>query len=371
MSFHIRESVIREMTRLAEKYGAINLSQGMPSHDPPPGLFSYLEEAVKRGLNQYSFTWGLKELREELSRFVEKTRGVYFDPQDEVVITCGAAEGIIASLLALIEPEDKVGVIEPFYENYIPGILFARGKPYVIKLDSAFRIKLEKDIPSLKVFILNTPHNPTGRIWDDEELKELLELLNKMGSYLISDETYEFITYEKTHLSPLRKGFPDDKLIIVSSFSKFFSITGWRVGYILARRPIIEKIRSVHDYLTICAPTPFQYAISKALKNLPSTYFDYVRNTYRESRDILYNGLSELGFRVVKPEGAYYMMADFSRLSGEDSFNFARRLVEKAGVAVVPGQSFYLGGGETTVRFSFSLDKKSLLEAIERIKNFV
>lgn len=373
----VQESVIREMTRLADRHNAINLSQGLPDFNPPEFLVQAAVSAVKEGFNQYSYTWGRKGLREAVARFYERRAGISFDPETEVVITCGASEAIVASILAVVEPEDEVIVIEPFYENYVPAVRMAGGRPVFVSLEpdgDRWILDIEKlrsaFSPRTKALILNTPHNPTGKCFSPEELSAIAELLSEHNAVLITDETYEFITYEKEHVLPISIDGLLERTITVSTFSKTFAATGWRVGYALAREKLLSGVRRMHDYLTICAPTPFQRAFEQVLDSIDHAYFKSVADAYRAKRDVIVDGLKKLGFRVVPPEGAYYVLADFSEIFDGDDWEFARFMVRDGGVAGVPGSSFYHDPrhGAHQIRFSFAPSLETIVKAIERME---
>ena len=366
----VQESVIRRMTRLAEENGAINLAQGIPDLEPPEKLKQYAKEGIDGGLNQYSYTFGRRELRETIAEYLKKTRGVDFDPETEITITCGASEGIAVSIMSVVSKEDKVVILEPFYENYLPVTLLAGGIPQFLRLRGKDYVLSETDIKKLhkfKAIILNSPHNPTGRVFTKGEISPLARKLEQFDAYIISDETYDFLTYNIPHLSSVQIPKLRNRTILIGSFSKVFSITGWRVGYVAAPQKISSEVRKVHDYLTVCAPSPAQWAI----EHFPITdeYIKEIRKIYSERKNILSSYLKKLGFEFFEPEGGYYIFANFSSLWDGNDWGFAQFLVKNKKVAVVPGSSFYhtKTSGLKEVRFNFSRDKEILKEVYRRL----
>ncbi len=367
----VSESVIREMTRKADKFGAVNLSQGYPGYDPPRGVLEAAREALSSwDRNQYSITWGWKGLREEISRSFVEDRGVYPDPEREVTVTCGTSEAIISTILGLVDPGDEVLVFQPFYENYIPAIRFAGGIPVISEIGKDMKIDMEdlenKINHKTKMLLLNTPHNPSGKVFHKKDIRTLWELCRDNDTYILCDEIYEKIVYDGEHFSPLQIKEARGNTIVVSGISKTYSLTGWRVGYVVAEEEITRAIRKVHDYVTVCAPTPFQIAAVAALGTKKEYYQDMV-NYYRRSRDFMYGALKEIGLDPILPQGAYYMITYFDR-EDMDDIRFAERLVKDIGVAVVPGSSFYSYGGKNMIRFSFSPPMEELEEAVKRMR---
>jgi len=366
----IQESVIRQMTRLAEENGAINLAQGMPDLEPPEKLKQYAKEAIEGGLNQYSYTFGRRELREVIAGYLKKTRGIDFDPETEITITCGASEAIAASIMSVISKDDKVVILEPFYENYLPITLLAGGIPQFLRLRGKNYVLSETDIKKLhkfKAIVLNSPHNPTGRVFTKEEIFPLVKKVDQFDAYVISDETYDFLTYNIPHFSPSQIPKLKDRTILIGSFSKVFSITGWRVGYVAAPKKVSDEIRKVHDYLTVCAPSPAQWAI----EHFPITedYLDGIKSIYTERKHIFSSYLKKLSFEFFEPEGGYYIFANFSSLWDGNDWGFAQFLVKNKKVAVVPGSSFYHSkkSGVKAIRFNFSHNKEVLKEVYKRL----
>ena len=365
------ESVIREMTRLALKHDAINLAQGFPDFPCPPELKAAACMAVNDDINQYAITWGVKNLREALARRVKKFNGMVFDPESEITVTCGSTEAMMASMLALIRPGDEVVVPEPFYENYGPDAQISGAVPRFVPLADDFSLDEEawKAAFSKKTraIILNTPNNPTGKVFSRQELSFIADLCIDHNAVAITDEIYEHIVYDgHKHIS--LGSLPEmwDRTITIGSFSKTYSVTGWRVGYALADTALTARIRKIHDFLTVGAPAPLQRACVAALE-LPESYYMELAAEYDRKRRILFKGLKGAGFACELPEGAYYIFTDISS-SGMSDTDFARHLVETAGIAAVPGSSFYHTGGETKLRFTFSKKEKTLEEACRRLE---
>ncbi|MHA1401497.1 MAG: pyridoxal phosphate-dependent aminotransferase [Candidatus Heimdallarchaeaceae archaeon] len=373
---HFQESVIREMTRKAIKHQAINLSQGMPDFSPPSTLIEGLKEAIKSDDHQYTVTYGKAELREKISEKLKSYNNIYANPESEITITCGASEAISSSLLAVLNPGEEIIILEPWYENYVPITYLAHAKPVFVSLNQEdFSLNEEgikaKISDKTKAIIVNSPHNPTGRVFSDADFKLLSDICIDYDLIAVTDEIYEYIIYDnKKHVSLGSIDGMSDRTITVSGFSKTFSITGWRLGYVAAQTKLMQGIRKVHDYLTVCAPSLLQNA-SLRVFDLNEDYFESLRIRYKENRDFLYEQLTNLDFKIFKPSGAYYMFADISSF-GMNDIDFADYLVKDKGVAVVPGSSFYNKEGEKRkgqkyVRFSYSQKLETLKEAIERI----
>jgi aspartate/methionine/tyrosine aminotransferase len=365
------ESVIREMTRLALKHNAINLAQGFPDFPCPPELKEAACRAINADFNQYAITWGAKELREALAQRVEKFNGMDFNPETEITVTCGSTEAMIASMLAIIRPGDEVIVPEPFYENYGPDAQISGAVPRFVPLMDDFSIDEEawKSVFTKKTraIILNTPNNPTGKVFTRSELQFIADLCVEHNVIAITDEIYEHILYDgRKHISIGTLGGMEDRTITIGSFSKTYSVTGWRVGYALADAVLTGRIRKIHDFLTVGAPAPLQQACAEALA-LPESYYRGLAEEYDRKRRILFAGLQKAGFDCTMPEGAYYIFTDISGFGMTDT-EFARYLVEKAGVAAVPGSSFYHTGGQTKLRFTFSKKDETLVEACRRLE---
>jgi len=367
----IQESVIREMTRKAKKYDAINLSQGYPDYPTPESVLKEAKEAIDSGLNQYSITWGTEELRKEISEKLSSFNGLDYDPTYEVTVTCGSSESIMSTMLGLVEKGEKVLIFQPFYENYVPAVSIASAEPVFSTIGKDMSIDREdlkeKAEGGLKAILLNTPHNPTGKVFSKDDLRFLRDLCVDNEIYAITDEMYEKMIYEDKHTSLASLEGMWERTVTIGGFSKVYSVSGWRVGYSAAPKGLMKPIRKVHDYTTVCAPTPFQHGTIKALE-LPENFYEDMLDYYKRGRDFLYKSLKETKMDPFKPQGAYYMLADISEY-GMDDIEFADYLVKEKGVAVVPGSSFYHDGGEDLVRFCFSQDIDQLKEAVERIKD--
>jgi aminotransferase len=360
------------MTRLALQHDAINLAQGFPDFPCPAGLKTAACNAVNEDYNQYAITWGAKELRTALAKRVKQYNGMDFSPETEITVTCGSTEAMMASMLAVIQPGDEVIVPEPFYENYGPDTLISGAVPRYVHLEDDFSPDEEAWKAAFtkksRAIILNTPNNPTGKVFTRKELRFIADLCIDHNMIAITDEIYEHILYDgNKHVSIGALEGMRDRTITIGSFSKTYSVTGWRVGYALAGDEITSRLRKIHDFLTVGAPAPLQQACVAALQ-LPESYYRELAQDYDRKRKILYNGLQKAGFSCRLPEGAYYIFTDIGR-SGMNDVAFARRLVEKAGVAAVPGSSFYHEGGETKLRFTFSKKDETLVEACKRLAN--
>ena len=365
------ESVIREMTRLALKHNAINLAQGFPDFPCPAELKVAACEAVNEDYNQYAITWGAQDLREALAARVAQFNGMAFDPQAEITVTCGSTEAMMASMLAIIQPGDEVIVPEPFYENYGPDAQISGAVPRYVQLTDDFSIDEEAWKSAFnkktRAIILNTPNNPTGKVFSRQELRFIADLCIDYNVIAITDEIYEHILYDgRKHVSIGALDGMRERTITIGSFSKTYSVTGWRVGYALAGKEITARLRKIHDFLTVGAPAPLQHACVAALQ-LPESYYYELAREYDRKRKILFAGLRNAGFACELPEGAYYIFTDIAGFGMKDT-EFARYLVEKAGVAAVPGSSFYHEGGETKLRFTFSKKDETLHEACQRLE---
>ncbi|MCG3220463.1 MAG: pyridoxal phosphate-dependent aminotransferase, partial [Candidatus Heimdallarchaeota archaeon] len=375
---YFQESVIREMTRKALENDSINLSQGMPDFSPPKELTQGISETLEEDEHQYTVTYGNFDLREKISEKLSSYNHITADPEDEITITCGASEAIASSILALTNPGDEVLILEPWYENYVPITLLAQGKPVFVGLSSdSFSLNeesfKEKISDKTKLIILNTPHNPTGKVFTSSEQNIISDLCQDHDLIALTDEIYEYIIFdEEKHISLGSINGMRDRTITVSGFSKTFSITGWRLGYVSAEKELMSGVRKVHDYLTVCAPSLLQKAVMQSFQ-LQQSYFEELKERYSSNRNFLLKELKELGFNSFKPSGAYYLFADISFFGLKDT-EFADFLVKDKGVATVPGTSFYQkqedlpNQGEHYVRFSFSQRMDTLQEAIKRIK---
>lgn len=368
------ESVIREMTRLCVANGAINLAQGFPDFDPPATVKEAVSRAIQEGHNQYSITHGSIRLRRAIAEKTRTFNNIACDPERNVTVTCGTTEGMIASLLALLDRGEEVVIFEPFYENYGPDSILSGARCKYVRLsEPSFSMEEEtlKEAFSrkTKAVIINTPHNPTGRVFSRQELELVRDLCRDYDSFAITDEIYEHIIYDgKNHLSIASLDGMANRTVTISGFSKTYSATGWRVGYVIAPKDLTGAIRKVHDFLTVCAPTPLQEACIVALK-LPKSYYQKLRNLYGNSRELLLEALEDASFRCTKPEGAYYIWTDITKTGFKDDRKLARHLITKIGVGAVPGSSFYHNprDGRLRLRFSFSKRPGTIRRAAARL----
>ena len=363
------------MTRLHAEVGGVNLAQGLPDFDPPKELVAALARAIERPANhQYGWTWGLPALRAAVSEKSERVNGIRSDPETEVTITCGVSEAVAASVLALTEPGDEAIILEPWYENYVPACVLAGVKPRFVALSEPdFRLdakRLARAItPKTRLVIVNTPGNPSGRVFTREELLEIARLCQRHGLIAITDEIYERLWFDgHRHVSLGSLPGMEDRTVTLSGLGKTYAVTGWRVGWAVAAAPLSGLIRKVHDYLTICAPTPLQEAGLAAFA-LPEAYYDDMRRRYAKRQEILLSALEGAGLEFSPPEGAYYVMADAGKLGWKDDVAFVDFLARKVGVIAVPGSSFYArGGGKTKARFNFAKKEETLREAAARLR---
>ncbi|HSA56851.1 MAG TPA: aminotransferase class I/II-fold pyridoxal phosphate-dependent enzyme [Gemmatimonadaceae bacterium] len=367
------ESVIREMTRVAQQHGAINLAQGFPDFPMPAAMKDAAAAAIHGDVNQYAITWGSPSLRLGIAEKYRRWYDFEVNTETEITVTCGATEAMASVFLALVDPGDEVIVFEPFYENYGPDAILAGAKPVFIALeppDWTFDPEqLRRAFSSrTRAIIVNTPQNPTGRVLTREELGLIADLCIEHDVWAITDEIYEHIRYAGNH--HLLAGFPGmrERTVTISGLSKTFSCTGWRLGYAIAPLPETVAIRKVHDFLTVGAPAPLQEAGAVGLAFGPE-YYNHLALEYRERRDHLCGALREAGFRFAVPEGAYYVLCDFSALSNTNDREFALWLAREAGIATVPGSSFHAtaGKGKQFVRFAFCKKKETLDKAAERL----
>jgi aspartate/methionine/tyrosine aminotransferase len=368
------ESVIREMTRLAIRHGAVNLAQGFPDFPAPVDLKKAAIEAIEADHNQYSITWGTKAFREAIAHKYARTYNLELDPEREITVCCGATEGMAASLLATTNPGDEVIVFEPFYESYHPDTLLCGAVRKLVKLhapDWHFdTVELRRAFsPRTKAIIVNTPHNPTGKVFTREELMQIASLCQEFDALAITDEIYEHIVYDgREHIPIITLPGMRERTILINSLSKTFSVTGWRVGWMAAAPELTETIRKVHDFLTVNAPTPLQYAGAEALTH-HYDYFNNLSNVYAGRRRAALDMLESAGFRCHVPGGAYYVMTDIAGFGAGDDVSFARHLVEHCGVAGVPGSSFYFdkSSGSSQIRFCFCKNYETLSLAGQKL----
>lgn len=372
------ESVIRTMTLEARRHGAVNLSQGFPDFDPPEELIDAAAAALRDGKNQYAVTWGSPAFREAIARKVRTFNGIECDPDLDVTVTCGATEAMIATLLALVDPGDEVVTFDPFYENYGPDSILSGASPRYVPLreDATGRFGFDPDElraacgPRARAIILNTPHNPLGKVFTREELLQIANVAIDRDLFVVTDEIYEHILYGgRRHVSIATLPGMMERTVTISGASKTYSVTGWRLAWAIARPEIAAGIRKVHDFLTVGAPHPLQEAGAFAL-SLPDSYYARLAEDYDRKRRILLGYLREAGFRCHDPEGAYYVMTDIRDLGWDDDVALARHLVRDVGVAAVPGSSFYKDAalGRTKLRFTFTKRDETLHAAGERLR---
>jgi aminotransferase len=368
------ESVIRGMTRLAAEHGAINLAQGFPNFAAPDVLKDAAIEAIRGDVNQYAITWGAKRLRDALARKYQEWYGLDVDPETEITITCGATEAMASVMLAIVDPGDEVIVFEPYYENYGPDTILCGARPVYVPIATTGSLDLDRLAAAFsnrtRAIIVNTPNNPTGRVLSRDELQGIGALCQRYGAYAVTDEIYEHIYYEGTHIPIATLDGMRERTITTSGASKTFSVTGWRVGTIVAPPEVTAAIRKVHDFLTVGAPAPLQEGVAAGLERLRRDYYTTLASDYRERRDVVCDGLRAAGFSCTPPQGAYYVLADFSALSDLPDDEFSFWLTREIGVAPVPGSSFFSQPalGRTVVRFAFCKTMDLLEEACRRLK---
>uniref|UniRef100_A0A832MN80 Aminotransferase n=1 Tax=Eiseniibacteriota bacterium TaxID=2212470 RepID=A0A832MN80_UNCEI len=373
-STRFSESVIREMTRLCARHGGVNLAQGFPDFPAPEVLKEAAARAVMADVNQYAITWGSRRLRDALVAKQERFTGLAFDPETEVTVCCGATECMAATLLALVDPGDEVIVFEPYYENYGPDAILCGATPRFVRLRepdwSYDPDELERAFSNrTRAIVINTPHNPTGKVFSRAELEHVAALCRRWDAVAVTDEIYEHILYDDAeHVSLASLEGMRERTVTISGASKTYGVTGWRVGWCLAPPPLTAAIRKVHDFLTVGAPAPLQEACATALE-LPRDYYERLAASYREKREFLVPALAAAGFRPWRPRGAYYVMTDLSGFGTDDDVAFARRLVETVGVAGVPGSSFYSDprAGRQRLRFHFARRRETLEAAVDRL----
>jgi aminotransferase len=362
------------MTRLCQQHGGVNLAQGFPDFPAPEEMKEEAVRAVREDVNQYAITWGAKRLRDAL---VAKTRaftGLEYDPETEITVCCGTTECMASTLLALVNPGEEVVIFEPYYENYGPDAVLCGATPRFVRLRepdwSYDPSELERAFSNrTKAIVINTPGNPTGKVFTRDELSHIASLCVKWGVVAVTDEIYEHILYDGAVHVPLAslEGMRE-RTVTISGVSKTYAVTGWRIGWCLAPPALTAAIRKVHDFLTVGAPAPLQEAAAVALQS-PESYYAKLADNYRERRDYLLPALEGAGFRVFKPRGAYYIMTDISAFGAADDVTFARTLVSGVGVAAVPGSSFYSdpSAGRQRLRFHFARRRETLEGAVGRL----
>jgi aminotransferase len=370
------ESVIREMSRLAARHGAVNLAQGFPDFPAPTSLKDAAKRALDEDKNQYAITWGAKAFRDAVAAKHEQATGISIDPEREITVCCGSTEAMIATFLATVDPGEEVIVFEPWYENYGPDAILSGATPVYVKLrapdwsyDSAeLRAAFSE---RTKAIIVNTPHNPTGKVFTRAELEEIAGLCQEFDALLFTDEIYEHIVYDGArHVYPVTIPGLRERTVMISGLSKTFAVTGWRLGYAIAPPDLSAAIRKVHDFLTVGAPAPLQEAAAGALA-LGAGYYEKLGTEYQRRRDLFLPLLESAGFRASVPQGAYYIMAEYPDIGIGSDVEFTRHLIEKVGVAVVPASSFSRAGDADAtrrVRFCFPKRDETLLEAGRRLQ---
>ena len=367
------DSVIRRMTRISMKYGAINLSQGFPDFEPPAAILERLAEVAHEDFHQYSITWGAQNFREALAEKQSRYMGFAIDPNSEIVTTCGSTEAMMAAMMTVTNPGDKVIIFSPFYENYGADTILSGAEPIYVPLvppDFHFDPEVLEDAfrQRPKALVLCNPSNPCGKVFTREELTLIASLAEKYDAYVITDEVYEHIVYTP-HEHVYFAALPGmrERTLSCSSLSKTYSITGWRLGYIIAPPEIIDRAKKVHDFLTVGAAAPLQEAVIPALK-FSQDYYDGLRDKYAHKRELMLSGLRALNIRHTEPEGAYYVLLDISEFGYESDLRFCEDLAEKVGVGAVPGSSFFREPVNHLIRFHFAKKDETLNAALNRLE---
>lgn len=369
------DSVIRRMTRVSNQYGAINLSQGFPDFEPPEEITDRLKEVAKEGPHQYALTWGAQNFREALADKQEHFYGMKVHPDQEIVVTCGSTEAMMAAMMSVCNPGDKVVIFSPFYENYGADTILSGAEPIYVPLKPpAFEFdgnELEDAVkqPGVKALILCNPSNPCGKVFTYEELKVIAELAIKYDIYVITDEVYEHIIYKPfVHTCIAMLPGMRERTIICNSLSKTYSITGWRLGFVMASPEIIDRVKKVHDFLTVGAAAPLMEAAVTGLR-FGDSYYEKLRNHYTHMRDLFTGGLENIGLNFTRPQGAYYVLVDISEFGYESDLEFCEDLARKVGVGAVPGSSFFKEPENRYIRFHFAKQDVTLNEALDRLSD--
>lgn len=372
---HFTESVIRHMTRIANACGAINLSQGFPDFDPPKALQDRLAEVAHTGPHQYALTIGAQNFREALSKKQEHFSGLHYDPQTEMVITCGSTEAMMITMMSVCNPGDKVVIFSPFYENYTADTILSGATPIYVPLDPhdfTFDANVLEDAmkqPGVKALVLCNPSNPSGKVFTREELQIIADLAIKYDLYVITDEVYEHIVFaphRHTYIATL-PGMRE-RTIECSSLSKSYSITGWRLGYVLAAEPIMNCIKKIHDFTVVGAASPLQETALTAL-NFGDDYYAELQAHYTHMKEIFTGGLRNLGFKFTEPQGTYFVMMDISEFGYKSDDQFCIDLAQKVGIAAVPGSSFFREPVNHLIRFHFAKKDETLYDALNRLES--
>ncbi|MBR3025406.1 MAG: pyridoxal phosphate-dependent aminotransferase [Oscillospiraceae bacterium] len=368
------DSVIRRMTRVSNKYGAVNLSQGFPDFEPPKAILDRLAEVTKEDFHQYSITWGAQNFREALAEKQTRFMGRTIDPNGEIVVTCGSTEAMMAAMMSVTDPGDKVIVFSPFYENYGADTILSGAEPiYVPLVPPAFSFDPEvledafRQHP--KALILCNPSNPCGKVFTYDELKIIADLAEKYDTFVITDEVYEHIVYAP-HKHVYFASLPGmwERTISCSSLSKTYSITGWRLGYVIAPPDIIDRVKKVHDFLTVGAAAPLQEAAVTGLR-FGDDYYKWLEDKYTEKRNLFLKGLDDIGISHTVPEGAYYILLDISEFGYESDLDFCEKLAEYVGVGAVPGSSFFKEPENRYIRLHYAKKNETLESALERLND--
>lgn len=366
------DSVIRRMTRISDEYGAINLSQGFPDFDPPKEITDRLAQVSKDGPHQYAITWGAKNFRDALAEKYKHFSGISIDPEKEIVVTCGSTEAMMAAMMSIVNPGDKVIVFSPFYENYGADTILSGAVPVYVPLvppefnfdknalEEAFR-------QNVSAIIICNPSNPGGKVFTLEELEYIASLAQKYDAYVITDEVYEHIVYAPNkHVYMQALPGMRERTVVCNSLSKTYSITGWRLGYVIASPEIIERVKKVHDFLTVGAAAPLMEAAVKGLE-FDDSYYEELAAHYTHMKEVFVGGLKKLGFKYTDPQGAYYVLVDVSEFGVRDDLKFCEWMIKNVGVAAVPGSSFFKEEVNNLVRFHFAKSDSTLNEAIKRL----
>ena len=366
------DSVIRRMTRIANKYGAVNLSQGFPDFNPPKQITDRLSEVASEGPHQYALTWGAKNFRDAIAAKYEHFSGIKVDPESEIVVTCGSTEAMMATMLSITNPKDKVVIFSPFYENYGADTILSGAEPIYVPLvppDFTFSIEqLENAFKQgAKALILCNPSNPCGKVFTFEELTAIADVVKKYDAYVVTDEVYEHIVYAPNkHIYMQALDGMRERTIVCNSLSKTYSITGWRLGYVIANPEIIDRVKKVHDFLTVGAAAPLMEAATVGLK-FDDKYYDELAAHYAHMKEVFVGGLEKLGLKYTDPQGAYYVLVDVSEFGVKDDVKFCVWMAQYVGVAAVPGSSFFREDVNNLIRFHFAKQDDTLNEAINRL----
>lgn len=373
---HFSDSVIRRMTRIANEYQAINLSQGFPDFDPPKELIQALKQAAEQGPHQYEITWGSKEFRQLLAKKQQKLMNIDINPDENVLVTCGSTEAMMCAVMTICNPKDKVIIFSPFYENYGADAILSDATPiYVPLIPPTFEFDKKQLRQAFeqgaKALILCNPSNPCGKVFTKAELDYISQLAIEFDAYVITDEVYEHMVYAP-HKHLYLASFPGmkERTISCSSLSKTYSITGWRLGYIIADKTIIDGCKMIHDFLTVGAAAPLQKAACAGL-SLGEDYYQQLTQTYTEKRQLFLQGLDKIGLSYYEPQGAYYVLVDISAFNPfKTDFEFCEWLIKEVGVAAVPGSAFFKHPEYRYIRFHFAKQEQTLIAALQRLSKF-